>query len=129
MFEWLMKKTVYGQFVGGDSLETLGPRVAALAKSGVHSILDYAVEEDIPKTVVMETRTSVEGDSHGVSGDTAKAASARTYWYVDEQHCEVNKQHFIDCIETVAKVTENGRPFAAIKLTGLGRVEFLVSSH
>ncbi len=128
VFDWLMTKTVYGQFVGGDSLATLKPRVSVLAASGVRSILDYAVEDDVPATVVMETRSGVTGDGRGVSGDTTNVASARTFLYVDEQQCVANKQHFINSIDTVAEVADNGRPFAAIKLTGLGRVEFLVSS-
>ncbi len=126
LFEWTMHKTVYGQFVGGASLTTLRPCVASLSMSGVHSILDYAVEEDVPDTVVMETRSSDAGQFHPVSREATKEASARTYWFVDEAHCEDNKKHFLSCIRTAAEVTEHGRPFAAIKLTGLGRVEFLV---
>ncbi len=155
LFEWTMHKTVYGQFVGGASLTTLRPCVANLSKSGVHSILDYAVEEDVPDTVVMETRSSDAGQFQPVSREATKEASvpdtvvmetrssdpgqfqpvskeatkeasARTYWFVDEVHCEDNKKHFLSCIRTAAEVTEHGRPFAAIKLTGLGRVEFLV---
>ena len=126
LFEWTMHKTVYGQFVGGASLTTLRPCVDSLSKSGVHSILDYAVEEDVPDTVVMETRSLAAGQYQPVSRDTTMEASARTYMFVDEAHCDDNKRNFLSCIRTAAEVTEHGRPFAAIKLTGLGRVEFLV---
>ena len=42
-----MKATVYGQFVAGEDLFTIKPTIAKLRKSGVRSILDYAVEEDV----------------------------------------------------------------------------------
>ena len=55
---WLMRATVYGQFVAGEDLTEIKPAIARLKASGVKSILDYAVEEDITKKkeVVMETR-------------------------------------------------------------------------
>lgn len=46
-FNWSMKKTVYGQFVAGEDLDSLGPLIDKYRCSGVRSILDYAVEEDI----------------------------------------------------------------------------------
>ena len=60
LFNWLMKATVYGQFVAGEDLESIRPTIAKLKASGVRSILDYAVEEDIPdsKEVVMEIRSA-----------------------------------------------------------------------
>ena len=53
-------------------------------------------------------------------------ASARTFLYEGEETCDKNVKHFRSCIETAAKATERGSPFAAIKITSLGRVEFLV---
>lgn len=52
-----MRATIYGQFVGGEDVAELKPTISRLKASGVHPILDYAVEEDIPeKEVVMEIR-------------------------------------------------------------------------
>lgn len=45
-----MKATVYGQFVAGEDLFTIKPYIAKLKNSGVRSILDYAVEEDVANT-------------------------------------------------------------------------------
>lgn len=139
LFEWCMKKTVYGQFVGGESIPSLKPRVSRLSQAGINAILDYAVEEDVSDTqsVVMETRhvndQPLTVDSEHAQfkpvvskGETTRKASARTYFYASDERCEQNKQNFLSCIHTAADVTESGRPFAAIKLTGLGRVEFLL---
>ena len=42
-----MKKWLFGQFVAGEHLECLRPVIESQHRSGVRSILDYAVEEDI----------------------------------------------------------------------------------
>ena len=144
-----MKKSVYGQFVAGENLAAIKPMIARLRQSGVRSILDYAVEEDLGKEqeVVMEVRltdptqaSSLPIDSTTVSlqfkprkvkgaGPTTKS-SARTHFYSGEEQCEENIKHFMSCIETASQANEPNNQkdaFAAIKLTGLGRVEFLVS--
>ena len=60
LFNKLMKATIYGQFVGGENIAELKSVISRLKASGVHPILDYAVEEDVPeKEVVMETRQVV----------------------------------------------------------------------
>ena len=144
---WLMKKSVYGQFVAGEDLSSIRPAIDHLSKSGVHSILDYAVEEDVGKEeeVVMETRHTDPShvdkyptDEHTKSQFKPRCvkavkpvtqSSARTHFYAGEQKCEENLEHFKSCIKMAADVnaSDGGRdPFAAIKLTGLGRVEFLV---
>lgn len=40
----LIRKTIYKQFVGGETLEQTAPTVEMLSKYGVHVILDYGVE-------------------------------------------------------------------------------------
>ncbi len=42
--EWMVKNTVYKQFVGGTTLEEAQDPIAILAERGVDSILDYGVE-------------------------------------------------------------------------------------
>lgn len=153
-FGWLMKRTVYGQFVAGEDLPTIQPAIQRLRQSGVRSILDYAVEEDVGKKgqeVVMETRQMVLPGVQGEEGmEGAELSSnprfkpskveafkptlestARTHFYAGEERCEENVQHFKSCIETASRANQPNLQkdaFAAIKLTGLGRVEFLVSN-
>lgn len=57
LFNWFMKRTLYGQFVAGEDLESVHPVISRYRASGIRSILDYAVEEDIGnQEVEMETR-------------------------------------------------------------------------
>ena len=46
-FNWFMKKGLFGQFVAGEDLDSVRPVIERQRRSGVRSILDYAVEEDI----------------------------------------------------------------------------------
>lgn len=148
LFAWIMKKTVYGQFVAGEDLPAIKPKIRHLRASGVRSILDYAVEEDLGKEqeVVMEVRqtadsakldqyptqhyTNPQFKPSRVKGDKPTTrSSALTHFYAGEQRCEDNVAHFKSCIETASRANESSElkdAFAAIKLTGLGRVEFLV---
>lgn len=147
VFVWLMKKTVYSQFVAGEDLASIKPAIQRLRKSGVRSILDYAVEEDLDKgqDVVMEVRhtdpahlnsypsqfsTTPQFRPRPVKGmKSTTKSSALTHFYAGEERCEENVRHFRSCIETAAKANAPNKQedaFAAIKLTGLGRVEFLV---
>ena len=138
-----MKRTVYGQFVGGEDLQSLRPTISNLSRAGIHSILDYAVEKDIgdKEPVVMETRIKHKSSESSDKYEypqlkptqsvmrTAHRSTGRTYFYEGDPQCEKNRLHFISCIETAAEVTEDGQAFSAIKLTGLGRVEFLVRGY
>ena len=152
VFTWLMKKTVYGQFVAGEDLATIRPMIKHLRASGVRSILDYAVEEDMGKEqeVVMEVRQTIPSHTdpaHLVGSELSsnprfkpsrvkghkptRESTARTHFYAGEEKCEENVEHFKSCIETAAEANAPNLQkdaFAAIKLTGLGRVEFLVRS-
>ena len=140
---WVTKRTFYSQFVGGEDLEALQAVIGRLRRSGVSAILDYAVEEDVgdQQPVVMEVRkrdSAASGSQLTTSdphfspsltkGKTTKLASARTYFYQDDLRCQQTMEHFLSCIRMAAKVAESadGDAFAAVKLTGLGRVEFLV---
>jgi proline dehydrogenase len=53
---WMVKPTIYRQFVGGETLEECVPVINRLAGAGVKSILDYSVEgkeedEDIERAL------------------------------------------------------------------------------
>jgi len=41
---WLMRKTIYSQFVGGTSLVSTEPSIGKLYERGVFSMLDYGAE-------------------------------------------------------------------------------------
>ena len=141
-----MKSSVYGQFVAGEDLTSIKPSIERLRESGVRSILDYAVEKDVKKEeeVVMETRhkdpfqvdayptdphTKSQFKPHRVKAvKPVTQSSARTHFYTGEEQCEENVKFFKSCIKMAANANSDKSrdPFAAIKLTGLGRVEFLV---
>ncbi len=42
--KWLMKKTMFGHFCGGEDIEDCQPAVENLSKFNIHSILDFSVE-------------------------------------------------------------------------------------
>lgn len=42
--EWLIKKTVYQQFCGGETAEEYGKILLEMKKNNMHAILDYSVE-------------------------------------------------------------------------------------
>ncbi|XP_018425322.1 PREDICTED: proline dehydrogenase 1, mitochondrial-like, partial [Nanorana parkeri] len=50
--------------------------------------------------------------------------SARTYFYADEAKCDHHMETFLKCIEASGGSSEDG--FSAIKLTALGRPQFLL---
>uniref|UniRef100_A0A4W3GGT4 Uncharacterized protein n=1 Tax=Callorhinchus milii TaxID=7868 RepID=A0A4W3GGT4_CALMI len=52
--------------------------------------------------------------------------SARTYFYADEAKCDQHMETFLQCIEASGGSSKDG--FTAIKLTALGRPQFLVGS-
>lgn len=63
-----MKKWLFGQFVAGEHLECLRPVIERQHRSGVRSILDYAVEEDIgnkQEEIKMKPRYGSRGGERG----------------------------------------------------------------
>lgn len=61
---WIVKPTIYKQFVGGETIEECTPAVSNLGKYKVKAILDYSVEgkeseEDI-KAALLETLSSIK---------------------------------------------------------------------
>lgn len=43
---WIVKPTLYRQFVGGETLEECGPTVDGLERAGVKATLDYSAESE-----------------------------------------------------------------------------------
>ncbi|XP_024619463.1 proline dehydrogenase 1, mitochondrial isoform X2 [Neophocaena asiaeorientalis asiaeorientalis] len=142
LFDRLMKMTFYGQFVAGEDQESIRPLIQHNRAFGVGSILDYGVEEDLTPEEAerkeMESCTSAsERDGHGTSkrekqfqahrafGDRRDGVvSARTYFYASEAKCDSHMETFLRCIEASGGASEDG--FSAIKLTALGRPQFLL---
>ncbi|XP_053443633.1 proline dehydrogenase 1, mitochondrial isoform X1 [Nycticebus coucang] len=142
LFDKLMKMTFYGQFVAGEDQESIRPLIQHNRAFGVGSILDYAVEEDLSTEEAerkeMESCTSAaERDGSGTSkrekqyqahrafGDRRDGViSARTYFYANEAKCDSHMETFLRCIEASGSACEDG--FSAIKLTALGRPQFLL---
>ncbi|XP_027268949.1 proline dehydrogenase 1, mitochondrial isoform X2 [Cricetulus griseus] len=142
MFDRLMKMTFYGHFVAGEDQESIRPLIRHNKAFGVGSILDYGMEEDMSPEEAerkeMESCTSeAERDSSGTNkrekqyqvhpafGDRRDGViSARTYFYANEAKCDNYMENLLKCIEASGGASDGG--FSAIKLTALGRPQFLL---
>ncbi|XP_032731731.1 proline dehydrogenase 1, mitochondrial-like [Lontra canadensis] len=142
LFEKLMKMTFYGQFVAGEDQESIRPLIWHNRAFGVGSILDYGVEEDLSpeeaeRKEIESCTSAVEREGSGTSkrekqyqahpafGDRRDGViSARTYFYANEAKCDSHMETFLACIEAAGQASEDG--FSAIKLTALGRPQFLL---
>ncbi|XP_030647818.1 proline dehydrogenase 1, mitochondrial [Chanos chanos] len=141
-FEQLMKMTFYGQFVAGEDHESIKPLIQKNQAYGVGAVLDYSVEEDLTQEEAerkeMESCVSAsEKESPGIDhrerkftahrkfGDRReKVTSARTYFYADEAKCDQHMETFLNCVKASGGSSEDG--FSAIKMTALGRPQFLL---
>ncbi|XP_062873977.1 proline dehydrogenase 1, mitochondrial [Trichomycterus rosablanca] len=137
-----MKLTFYGQFVAGEDHKSIKPLIRRNMAFGVGAVLDYSVEEDLSKeeaeTKEMESCVSASekenpGADHRERKFTAHkkfgdrrhgVTSARTYFYADEAKCDQHMKTFINCIKASGGSSVDG--FSAIKMTALGRPQFLL---
>uniref|UniRef100_A0A8D0A8X9 Proline dehydrogenase n=1 Tax=Sander lucioperca TaxID=283035 RepID=A0A8D0A8X9_SANLU len=118
MFEKLMKMTFYGQFVAGEDHNSIKPLIQKNQAFGVGAVLDYSVEEDL-------TQEEKKYKAHRQFGDRRGGViSARTYFYADESKCDNQMETFINCIRASGGASADG--FSAIKMTALGRPQFLL---
>uniref|UniRef100_A0A8D2ZJJ0 Proline dehydrogenase n=1 Tax=Scophthalmus maximus TaxID=52904 RepID=A0A8D2ZJJ0_SCOMX len=146
MFEQLMKMTFYGQFVAGEDHDSIKPLIRKNQAFGVGAVLDYSVEEDLTQEEAVKKEmdscvSEAEKESAGVYtnadhrekkykahrqfGDRRGGVfSARTYFYADEAKCDNQMETFIKCIKASGGASVDG--FSAIKLTALGRPQFLL---
>uniref|UniRef100_A0A669F9W8 Proline dehydrogenase n=1 Tax=Oreochromis niloticus TaxID=8128 RepID=A0A669F9W8_ORENI len=142
MFEKLMKMTFYGQFVAGEDHNSIKPLIRKNEAFGVGSVLDYSVEEDLTQeeaekkemdSCVSEAEKESPGADHREKkykahrqfGDRRGGViSARTYFYADEAKCDIQMETFINCIKASGGASNDG--FSAIKMTALGRPQFLL---
>nr|XP_055035274.1 proline dehydrogenase 1, mitochondrial isoform X2 [Misgurnus anguillicaudatus] len=153
LFEKLMKMTFYGQFVAGEDQDSIKPLIEKNQAFGVGSVLDYSVEEDLTQEEAEKKEmdscvSEAEKENHETSIYTAQhtecmdhrekkykahrqfgdrrggVISARTYFYADEAKCDHHMETFINCIKASAGSSVDG--FSAIKMTALGRPQFLL---
>ncbi|TKS84479.1 Proline dehydrogenase 1, mitochondrial [Collichthys lucidus] len=142
MFEKMMKMTFYGQFVAGEDHNSIKPLIHKNQAFGVGAVLDYSVEEDLTQeeaekkemdSCVSEAEKESSGADHREKkykahrqfGDRrGGVTSARTYFYADESKCDTQMETFINCIKASGGASTDG--FSAIKMTALGRPQFLL---
>ncbi|XP_041667177.1 proline dehydrogenase 1, mitochondrial [Cheilinus undulatus] len=142
MFEKMMKMTFYGQFVAGEDHNSIKPLIKKNLAFGVGAVLDYSVEEDLTQeeaekkemdSCVSEAEKESPGADHREKkykahrqfGDRRGGViSARTYFYADEAKCDNQMETFINCIKASGGASTEG--FSAIKMTALGRPQFLL---
>ncbi|MEE6504619.1 hypothetical protein FKM82_005268 [Ascaphus truei] len=138
----MMKMTFYGQFVAGEDQESIKPIIRRNRAFGVGSVLDYSVEEDLTpeeaeKKEIASCTAEAEKETDGAARREKKfqvqrgfgdrrggVISARTYFYADEAKCDHHMETFLNCIEASGGSSDDG--FSAIKLTALGRPQFLL---
>lgn len=142
IFGKIMEASFYGHFVAGADEKAIKPKIDRLRQFGVKAILDYSVEEDISqdeaRKIEMESCTPISSDSsyghenftkkyhvYADFADRRRQSLSKTYFYLDEAHCERNMGTFLQAIEAVADATD-GTGFAAIKITALGRPQLLL---
>lgn len=141
LFEYMMKQTFYGHFVGGEDHADLKDKLELMREFGVGAILDYAVESDMPaedpkmiEQATVEEKKAYEQPNprddhlkykaHSRFNRSQDLHSARTYFYEGEEKCDENMEVFLNCIDTTGRAAKNG--FAAIKVTALGRPSILL---
>ncbi|XP_071339782.1 proline dehydrogenase 1, mitochondrial [Trachinotus anak] len=142
-FDQLMKMTFYGQFVAGEDHRAIKPLIQKNQAFGVGSVLDYSVEEDLSQEgaeqndlrdscVSAAEKESIGKDhrekkykAHKQFGDHGRGVTAdHTYFYADEAKCDQHMETFIKCIKASGGSSMDG--FSAIKMTALGRPQFLL---
>ncbi|XP_061149558.1 proline dehydrogenase 1, mitochondrial [Syngnathus typhle] len=142
LFEKMMKMTFYGQFVAGEDHNAIKPLIQKNQVFGVGAVLDYSVEEDLTQEeaekkemdscVSQAEKESPAADhrekkyrAHRQFSDRRGGViSARTYFYADEVKCDNQLETFINCIKASGGASTDG--FSAIKMTALGRPQFLL---
>uniref|UniRef100_A0A6Q2Y442 Proline dehydrogenase n=1 Tax=Esox lucius TaxID=8010 RepID=A0A6Q2Y442_ESOLU len=142
LFESLMKMTFYGQFVAGEDHNSIKPLIHKNQAFGVGSVLDYSVEEDLTQEEAEKKEmdacvSEAEKESPGIDHREKKykahrqfgdrrggVISARTYFYADEAKCDNQMETFLNCIKASGGASVDG--FSAIKMTALGRPQFLL---
>lgn len=114
--------TFYRQFVAGANGEGIKKTLQHLERNGIHSVLDYAAEDDVDEETGVAQSRALGGISSAEDLRTSTVV-ARTYRYEDEEACDKRMEHFLESIRAAAEVDAQG--FAAIKVTALGNPKLL----
>ncbi|KAM8866116.1 proline dehydrogenase 1, mitochondrial [Synchiropus picturatus] len=122
-FEQFMKMTFYGQFVAGEDHKAIRPLIEKNQAFGVGSVLDYSVEEDISEEEATES-SEINGSVHSSNEKTKPRGGTSAYFHSDEAKCDHHMETFIKCIKASSGSSMDG--FSAIKMTALGRPQFLL---
>ncbi|XP_061134994.1 proline dehydrogenase 1, mitochondrial isoform X2 [Syngnathus typhle] len=122
-FDQLMKMTFYGQFVAGEDHKAIRPLIQKNLAFGVGSVLDYSVEEDISQEEEPQMHSSAASADKGENYKNTIGGS-QTYFYADESKCDQHMETFMKCIQASGGSSMDG--FSAIKMTALGRPQFLL---
>ena len=103
----VIRASFFRHFCGGESESDLMPVMKRLGDNGVGAILDYAAEADVD--------SAPRGD-HAAHPE-----------YAGEADCDFNAAIVVSSIDAAAVAAERGgmEPFAACKMTALGRPELL----
>uniref|UniRef100_A0A8C2CYM2 Proline dehydrogenase n=1 Tax=Cyprinus carpio TaxID=7962 RepID=A0A8C2CYM2_CYPCA len=118
MFEQFMKMTFYGQFVAGEDHQSIRPVVQKNQAYGVGAVLDYMLS-------CRADHREKKFTAHRKFGDRREGVtSTHTYFYADEAKCDQHMETFLKCIKASGGSSEDG--FSAIKMTALGRPQFLL---
>uniref|UniRef100_A0A8C5GRN4 Proline dehydrogenase n=1 Tax=Gouania willdenowi TaxID=441366 RepID=A0A8C5GRN4_GOUWI len=128
-FDQFMKMTFYGQFVAGEDQKEIRPLIQKNLAFGVGSVLDYSVEEDISEVEVGQIEANVSKQPHfdmEEDRDSMKGGTkAFTCTNSEEAKCDRHMETFIKCIKASGWSSTDG--FSAIKMTALGRPQFLLN--
>ncbi|CAL1615760.1 unnamed protein product [Knipowitschia caucasica] len=138
-FNQVMKMTFYGQFVAGEDHAAIKPLIQKNQAYGVGSVLDYSVEEDISSVEAEQNHSCVSSTDTSLGYDheekqyqvhnefrnrNGEATGTPTYFHTDESKCDRHMETFIKCIKASGGTSMDG--FSAIKMTALGRPQFLL---
>lgn len=133
LFNQVMKMTFYRQFVAGEDHVAIKPLIQKNQAFGVGSVLDYSVEEDIGPEENQQRDPFESAADKSSLGDEVHSelknchggvTAAPAYFYADEAKCDRHMETFIKCIKASGGTSMDG--FSAIKMTALGRPQFLL---
>jgi proline dehydrogenase len=117
LVNFVVKNSFYQQFVAGADAEGIRPVMEHLERNGIHSVLDYAAEDDVDEETGVAQSRALGGIS---SAEDLRISTvvARTYRYEDEEACDKRMNNFLKSIKAAGSVDRQG--FTAIKVTALG---------
>jgi len=103
LVDFIVKKTFFGHFCGGESTEDLRPCINMLNENGINGILDYAAENapDAVEEVPFSPLTPVAEEQSAYE----HVQPAQSYEYTTEEDCDFHVSVFKTCITAVKDVT------------------------